>query len=236
MNSKSESFLDGRAALVTGANGGLGLVLARALADRGCKVYAAARNPDKIANAAHCRLIVPVRLDLADPDSIDALIPLVPDVSLVFNNAGSNRQDSALFCRNEGAAREEMEVNFFGPLRLARALAPLMKDRGEGTFVNVLSVLALEHLVECGSYSASKAAAHSLTQGMRAQLQPWGVRVIGVYPGPMDTAMSASLPVPKVSPEVVATAIMSALVSRDDEIFPGDMAQEFYAKWRPYRG
>ncbi|MFK4446106.1 NAD(P)-dependent dehydrogenase (short-subunit alcohol dehydrogenase family) [Caballeronia udeis] len=236
MNSKSESFFEGRTALVTGANGGLGLALARALADRDCKVYAAVRNPDNIADASNYRLIIPVRLDLTDPDSIDALITLVADVSLVFNNAGSNRQDSALFCRSEGAAREEMEVNFFGPLRLARALAPLMKDRGEGTFVNLLSILAFEHLVECGSYSASKAAAHSLTQGMRAQLQPWGVRVIGVYPGPMDTAMSASLPLPKVSPEVVATAIMSALVSRDDEIYPGDIAQEFHTKWRPYRG
>jgi short-subunit dehydrogenase len=90
-----------------------------------------------------------------------------------------------LFCRDEHSAREEMEVNFFGPLRVARALESLMRERQEGIFINVLSVLSIDHLVACGSYSVSKAAAHSLTKGMRDELKPCTVRVIGVNPGPL---------------------------------------------------
>ncbi|WP_175425578.1 SDR family NAD(P)-dependent oxidoreductase [Trinickia violacea] len=207
--------------MVTGATGGLGSRLVRTLSELGCTVYAAARTPERLPADCRSPAIVPIAIDLADPASIDASIPQLRDVSIVINNAGINRADSVLFCRDDHSAREEMEVNYFGPLRLARALAPFMAERRDGVFVNILSVLSIDHLVACGSYSVSKAAAHSLTQGMRAELKTSNVRVIGVYPGPMDTPMSAALPMAKIAPDDVAAMIIDAIRSGGDEIFPG---------------
>ncbi|QBQ99600.1 SDR family NAD(P)-dependent oxidoreductase [Paraburkholderia pallida] len=232
MDPRDLNFFKGRTVLVTGATGGLGLQLVHTFSRFGCTVYAAARTPGRLREQGLPSTVVPISMDLADPASIDASIPRLRDTSIVINNAGVNRADSVLFCRDEHAAREEMEVNYFGPLRLARALAPFMRERQEGLFVNVLSVLSIDHLVACGSYSVSKAAAHSLTEGMREELRPSNVRVIGVYPGPMDTPMSAGLPVAKVSPHDVANMIVEAILSGEDELFPGPEARDLRARWK----
>lgn len=232
MNARDTHFFKGKTVLVTGATGGLGSQLVRGLAHLGCTVYAAARTPERLPDDCRSPAVVPIAVDLADPASIDASIPQLRNASVVINSAGVNRGDSVLFCRDEQSVREEMEVNFFAPLRLARALSPFMKERQDGVFVNVLSVLSIDHLVACGSYSASKAAAHSLTEGMRAQLKPWNVRVIGVYPGPMDTPMSAQLPVAKIAPTEVATMIIDAILRGDDAVFPGPEAQDLCSRWK----
>ena len=218
-----------RVVLVTGATGGLGRALVELLAQRGHRVIAAAREPERLQGRAG---VTPLRLDVTDPRSIEAALPALRGVDVVINNAGLNLGDGLVFCRDPDAAEREMQVNYFGPLRLARAVAPLMKERGGGTLVNILSLLALAPLPPCGSYSASKAAAHSMTQTLRAELRPWNVRVVGVYPGPIATAMAASLPEPKESPSAVALAVVDALDGRQEEVFPGAVAQELSALWR----
>jgi len=216
-------------ALVTGATGGLGRALVELLALRGYRVIAAARNPDRLPGIAG---VTSLRLDVTDRRSIEAAMPALRAVDVVINNAGLNLGDGIAICRDPEAAEREMQVNFFGPLRLARAMVPLMKERGGGAIVNILSLLALAPLPLCGSYSASKAAAHSMTQAMRAELRRWNVRVIGVYPGPIDTAMAADLPEPKEPPSAVALAVVDALDGGQDEVFPGAVAQDLGAMWR----
>ncbi|MBK3843548.1 SDR family NAD(P)-dependent oxidoreductase, partial [Paraburkholderia aspalathi] len=185
MDRRDLEFLNDKTVLVTGATDGLGSQLVRILARLGSTVHAAAQTPGRLCETDLPVTVIPVAMDLANPDSIDAATTQLKNANIVINNVGVNRRDSVLFCRDEHSALEEMEVNFFDPLRVARALAPLMRERQERIFVNVLSVLSIDRLVTCGPYSVSKAAAHSLTKGMREELKPCNARVIGVYPGPM---------------------------------------------------
>jgi len=218
-----------RVALVSGATGGLGRALVELLAQRHYRVIAAAREPERLQALDR---VTPLRLDVADPRSIEAALPALRGVDVLINNAGLNLGDGIVCCRDLQAAEREMQVNFFGPLRLARAVAPLMKARGGGTIVNLLSLLALAPLPLCGTYSASKAAAHSMTLTLRSELRAWNLRVVGVYPGPIDTAMAAGMPEPKESPSAVARAVVDALDSDQDEVFPGALAQDLGAMWR----
>jgi short-subunit dehydrogenase len=125
-------------------------------------------------------------------------------------------------------AREEMEVNFFGTLAMCRAFAPGLVSSG-GTLVNVCSIIGLVNLPVNGTYCATKAAGHSLLQGIRAELAPRGVRVVGVYPGPVDTRMTAGMDSPKTTPEQVAAAVLTGVENGDEEIFPDPMSAQVHA-------
>jgi NAD(P)-dependent dehydrogenase (short-subunit alcohol dehydrogenase family) len=113
-----------------------------------------------------------------------------------------------------------MEVNYFGPLIVTRAFAPIL-EKNHGAIVNVLSILARVNAPASGSYSASKAAALSATEGIRAELAPYGVRVIGVMPGYVDTEMVERLSVPKMAASDVVDAALGALRAGVDDVYPG---------------
>jgi NAD(P)-dependent dehydrogenase (short-subunit alcohol dehydrogenase family) len=147
--------VEGSVALVTGANRGLGAAIAQALLDSGAKLYVGARDTTSITNPA----VIPVQLDVTSADDIDNAAATCRDVSIVVNNAGINRASSSLAPDAIDAARAEMETNFFGPLRVARAFAPTLRDNGGGALVNVLSVLSFISMPQVATYSASKAAA-----------------------------------------------------------------------------
>ena len=99
-------------------------------------------------------------------------------------------------------------------------------------WVNLLSIYALANFPPHGTYSASKAAAHSLAQCLRAEMRPAGVRVVNIYPGPIEDEWNQSLPPPKLAPAAVASAIVKALQDGVEDVFPGDVAQEWLARWR----
>src|SRR6185436_9781933 len=122
-------------------------------------------------------------------------------------------------------ARTEIETNYFGTLAMCRAFAPILKANGGGTIVNMLSILARVNLPLMGSLCASKAAALSMTQGVRAELKAQGTKVIGVMPGAVETRMTEMLPPPKMNPADVAAAALKAIEDGTEDIYPGDMAQ-----------
>jgi len=219
--------IEGTVALVTGANRGIGRALTEALLARGTtKVYAAARTPEGLRALADERL-VPLRLDVTDPDQIRALTEAVSDVKLVFNNAGvqlgTGIADSAVLDQ----ARREMEVNYFGPLQLIHRLAPRLARNGGGAVVNIGSAAGLTSVPFFPTYSASKAALHSLTQAARILLAPQGTSVFGVYAGPVDTDMTRELPLAKTSPRDVAFAILAGIEAAQEDIFPDSFAVDF---------
>jgi NAD(P)-dependent dehydrogenase (short-subunit alcohol dehydrogenase family) len=129
-------------------------------------------------------------------------------------------------------------VNYFGLLRLAQELGPALRARAAdgqssaAAWVNVLSVYALANFPPHGTYSASKAAAYSLAQCLRAEMRPAGVRVVNVFPGPIDDEWNQLLPPPKLAPAALADAIVAALRDGVEDVFPGDVAQEWLARWR----
>jgi len=225
------SQIKGTVALVTGANRGIGLALVNALLERGAaKVYAAARRPETLAALAaeSNGRVVPIRLDVTRPDQIRAAVDAAPDVSLLINNAGIVALLGGEFADKAWvtAGREEYEVNVLGTLAVTQAFAPTLAAQGGGTVANISSVAGLVAFGMLTSYSASKAALHSVTQATRGWLKAQGTYVAGVYPGPIDTDMAKAIDWDKTAPSVAASSILDGLERGDEEIFPDPTAQE----------
>ena len=220
-------------ALVTGANRGIGLALVGALLEAGAsKVYAAARDTADLgaARALDPARVVAIRLDVTDPAAIEALASSAPDVQILVNNAGVLDFGSALDIPVETIERH-FTVNFYGPLRMARTLAPVIEAAGGGAIINLSSIVALASMPALASYNASKAALASLTQSLRGSLAAKGISVHGVFPGPVDTDMSAAITFPKTSPADVARAIVEGVAAGKEDIFPDPMSASTYAAW-----
>jgi NAD(P)-dependent dehydrogenase (short-subunit alcohol dehydrogenase family) len=212
---------------VTGANRGIGRALTEALLSRGVKkVYATARNPEALGALRDERLVW-LRLDVTDADQIRAAAEAAPDVELVFNNAGVALASGIADSTDLVQARREMEVNYFGPLQLLQRLAPTLASNGGGTVVNIGSAAGLTNIPFLPTYSASKAALHSLTQAARILLGAQGTSVFGVYAGPVDTDMTRGLAMPKTSPRDVAFAILDGIEGGQEDIFPDPFAVDF---------
>ena len=139
--------------------------------------------------------------------------------------------------RGVETAQLEMDVNYFGLLRLAQAFAPVLKARAADqptnaiAWVNVLSIFALANYPPHGTYSASKAAAFSLSQDLRAELRPAGVRVINLFPGPIDDDWDQLEMPPKLAPAALASAVVQALKGSIEDVYPGDVAQDWVARY-----
>jgi short-subunit dehydrogenase len=223
--------LQGTVALVSGANRGIGAAFVSGLLEAGVgRVYAAARDPQTLAALAHSDArVVPITLDITDDTSVQVAAARLVDVDLVVNNAGALRGGRLIAAADPTAARQEMEVNYFGLLRMSRAFAPILAANGGGTLINVLSILSRVASPVFGSYSASKAAALSLTQAVRGELHAQGTRVIGVLPGYVDTAMAAGVSAAKIQPSEVVRATLAALLTDQDDVYPGEQASQIAA-------
>ncbi|MFC9789832.1 SDR family oxidoreductase [Rhodococcus sp. NPDC127528] len=205
--------------VVTGANGGLGREFVRQFLERGArKVYAATRRNLDWADAR----VVPLLLDVTDPDSIEAAAAQAADVSVVVNNAGSVGAPS-LLSSSIADIRDTFEANLFGPLQVTRAFAPALAAAGGGAIVNVHSVLSW--LASPGAYSPSKAALWGLTNTLRLELAGQGTQVLGAHLGYTDTPMTAGLDVPKSDPAVIVARILDALAAGADEAHADDVTQ-----------
>jgi NAD(P)-dependent dehydrogenase (short-subunit alcohol dehydrogenase family) len=223
----------GARALVTGANRGIGRAFVEELLARGAaRIYAAARDPDTLVPlvALDRERVRPIRLDVTDPAQVAAAGQAAADVSILVNNAGVLSAGGALEVSEEDL-RRDMEVNYFGLLRVTRAFVPAL-ERNRGGILNLLSVVSLVSLPGFSGYNASKAAAWSLTQSLRADLRKRGVAVVGIYPGPIDTDMAKSLPMDKASPRQVARESLDGLETGAEDVFPDPMSKQTYASWK----
>ncbi|MGH8692464.1 MAG: SDR family NAD(P)-dependent oxidoreductase [Burkholderiales bacterium] len=178
-------------------------------------------------------------LDVTDSKNVrEVAAEIAGKVDIVVNNAEHHRSFGIAGRQGVETARAEMDVNYFGLLRLAQEFGPAMRSRGaDGSasavaWVNLLSVYALANFPPHGTFSASKAAAHSLAQCLRAEMRPAGVRVVNLFPGPIDDEWNQLLPPPKLAPAALAKAIVGALRDGIEDVYPGDVAQEWLARWR----
>ena len=214
--------IDGSVALVTGANRGLGLAYARELVKRGAaKVYGAARNPAAVTEPG----VTPVALDITDPKRVAEVAQQCADVSLLVNNAGVMRASTFTSAPDLDAARQEMEVNYFGTLRMCRAFAPVLAAAGGGAIVNMLSITSFFTNPFDASYGASKAAEWSLTNGVRLELHHQGTLVVAVHAGFIDTEMAALTDAPKISPESVAQQAFDAVEAGQVEVLADERSR-----------
>ena len=213
----------GSVALVTGANRGIGQAFVTALLQRGAaKIYVAARDPASFKSSVDDPRLIPLTLDVTDPVQVAQAVLAAPDVSLLINNAGYMAFQGAILASDMTFARQEMEVNYFGPLALTRAFAPVLAASGGGVILNILSMAALVSLPVTGTYSASKAAILSLTRSVRAELAAQGTTVVGVLAVQTETALGSRMPPPRMSPEeVVADTLDAVERGENDEIAAG---------------
>jgi NAD(P)-dependent dehydrogenase (short-subunit alcohol dehydrogenase family) len=207
--------IGGSVALVTGANRGLGRAYARELVRRdAAKVYGAARRPAQVTEPG----VTPVALDITDPERVAQVAAEYGDVSLLVNNAGVMKASTFIGAPSLDAARAEMETNYFGTLRMCRAFAPVLAANGGGAIVNMLSITSFYTNPFNASYGASKAAAWSLTNGVRLELHHQGTLVVAVHAGFIDTDMAALVDAPKITPESVAAQVFDAVEAGQVEV------------------
>jgi NAD(P)-dependent dehydrogenase (short-subunit alcohol dehydrogenase family) len=218
--------IQGRIALVTGANRGLGKAIAQALLQAGAaKVYATARDPGKIDLPG----VVPVQLDVSDPASAQALAERCGDVEIVVNNAGISLHAPALGKETPDILRRLLDTNLYGILNVSSAFAPVLGRNGGGAFVNVLSVLSWVAVPDLTPYGVSKAAAWALTNGMRQELKAQGTRVTGVHVGYMDTDMASHVQGPKTTPTQAADKIIAAIRESQPELLIDELSRNVKA-------
>lgn len=206
--------IEGSTALVTGANRGLGRHFAAQLLERGAaKVYATARDPRAIDLPG----VTTLALDITDPDAVAAAVAAAPDVSLLINNAGITT-GADLVTGDLAQIRREIDTNFYGPLAMVRAFAPVLAANGGGAILNVNSRLSWISISGANAYGAAKAAAWSLTNGARLELADQGTQVTGLYLSATDTDMMAGWDIPKNVPADVVRQALDGIEAGADEV------------------
>jgi NAD(P)-dependent dehydrogenase (short-subunit alcohol dehydrogenase family)/uncharacterized OB-fold protein len=234
----------GRKVLVSDVTTRTGQALVRALVSAGADtVWAGHSESSKsmpgVAELQHLAHVTCVVLDVTRSDTVrQAAAQIGANLDILINNAELHRAHGISGQSGVETARAEMDVNYFGLLRLAQEFGPTLRARSAASpssapaWVNLLSVFALANFPAHGTFSASKAATYSLSQCLRAEMQAWGVRVINIFPGPIDDEWNQTLLLPKLSPDALACAIVKALQEGIEDMYPGDVAQEWLARWR----
>lgn len=217
--------ITGSVALVTGANRGIGRHFAQQLLQRGAtKVYATARTPQLVDLPG----VEVLRLDITDPASVAAAAGAASDVNLLINNAGIFTQQN-LITGDPEKIRLEMDTNYFGTLNTVRAFAPVLAANGGGAILNVLSAMSWLAYDGANAYSAAKAAAWSLTNGIRLELAGQATMVTGLHLASTDTDMMAGWDVEKNDPADVVRAALDGIEAGKLEVLADDNSVQLKA-------
>ncbi len=208
----------GKVVVVTGGRRGLGAALVDELLARGArKVYSTGRSSFADERAA----VVPVELEVRSEASVSAFAEVASDVEIVFNNAGILLPGS-LLTGGFDDIEATFDINVFGPLRVARAFAPILAANGGGAVVNMHSVLSW--VAGSAAYGASKAAIWSVTNSLRGELAGQGTQVVGVHAGLIETDMVADIPGPKTTAVDIAKSIVDGLEAGAVEVLADEVS------------
>jgi len=233
-----------RRVLVTDGRTDLGQSMAKALADAGASIIfvGIAEEWRPFAGSDELRAIPGVEimpLDITDTISVEELAGEIGGkTDILVNTAEYVRPGSAMERDGVVTARDEMEINYFGLMRLIQAFGPGMRFRGADgdnsacAWVNLLSVYALSNWSAYGTTSASQAAAYSLSQSLRSELAGSGVKVMNVLFGPLDESWRQPLPPPKVTPERLARTVVESLQQGLENVTLGPVAEDIVRRFR----
>ena len=226
-------------AIVTGANRGIGKAVTEGLLEAGArKVYAAVRSPASAGALIEefGERVVAIPFDLAKEDTINAAAESATDVNIVVSNAGVVELASPLDENMLSGLQHQMEGNVYPLIRLAQAFGPILKANGGGAFVQMNSLASLKNFLPFTGYSASKAAAFSVTQGLREAWVEQGTQVISVIAGPIKTDMADSAGMGEGAPpaSLVADGILAAFKSGDFFVYPDDVAKGVAQVYAPF--
>lgn len=220
--------------LVTGANRGIGKAYVEEFLKAGAKkIYMGVRNLGSVADlmAEHPGRLVALPLDVTKAEDIRNAAETAKDITILVNNAGALSGGGLTGDQDMENARLEMEVNYFGLLSLMQVFAPVLKANGGGQIVNLSSIAGLVSFPGLPTYSASKAAVHFITQSARTILAAQGTKVLGVYPGPIDTDMAKDIDLPKDTPQHVAERTVKAIEEGAEDLLPDSFAEDMYEQY-----
>ncbi len=222
---------------ITGANRkrGIGRALVEEAVRRGAKkVYATARNLSDLHGLVtqFPGVVVPLSLDVTNRNEIEKAARDAGDTQILINNSGVSGYSGVCFNYDEETAQREFAVNYWGPQNLIRAFTKTLIKNKNGAIANVVSIAGMSALPICATYSASKAAAHSLTQSVRAELATHGVAVFGIYPGPIDTDMADGIEFEKESPANAAKRIFDGIEQGVEDITTDKFGDNFVKEFR----
>ena len=196
------------------------------------------RNLDSAAPLVeqHGDQVVPLHIDLNAPETIIAAAQTADDVQLVVNNAGVLRTATPLADDAIDALQFEIDINVIGLIRMAQAFAPVLKSNGGGAFAQLNSVASMKCFADFATYSASKAASYSITQGLREQLDGQGTAVLSVHPGPIATDMADAAGIGDIAEpaSLVGDGIVAALKAGDFHLFPDTMAKQIGGAYQSF--
>jgi NAD(P)-dependent dehydrogenase (short-subunit alcohol dehydrogenase family) len=217
----------GATALVTGGNRGIGEAFVRAFLGAGAaRVYVGARDVDNARDlvAEFPDRAVAVQLDLTDPEQVASAARQCGDVSILVNNAGQFSMSRLIGADDMAGARADMEVNYFAPLAMCRAFAPILAKHPESAIANVLSAGGIVAVPGMGGYSPSKFAARAMTTCVRAELAGQNTSVTALIVGSVDTRMASHVQGFKEAPATIAVAGLKAIARGQDEVDTDFMA------------
>ncbi len=233
-------YIKDKTALITGANRGIGKAILESFLKEGAKkVYAGVRTlttAQPLIEKFGDKVEV-IHIDLENPETISAARETANDVEVVVNNAGVLKNATPLDAHGIDTLKYEMDVNVVGLIRMAQAFSPVLKNNGGGAFVQINSVASMKNFAPFTTYSASKAAAYSVTQGLRDILSDQqGTLVVSVHPGPIATDMAENAGLSEIAepPELVGDAIIAALKNGEFHVFPDTMAKKIGEAYRNY--
>jgi len=231
-----------RRVLITDGRNATGQAMARAMAAAGASIiFIGIADPWKpYPGEATLRDIQGaeiVTLDITNTQSVaDVAGEIAHRVDILVNTAEHPRIGGIMHRHGLTIAREEMDIRYFGLLRLAQHFGPTMRARGAdgvnaaAAFVNLLSVHALINWPQYGAFSAAEAACLSAAQALRAELRGGGVKVLNMFTGPLDTEWFQLVPPPKLSPAALAAATVDALRNGIEDAYVGDIAQDIRSR------
>jgi len=228
-----------RRVFITDGKSEVGLALVPALLKAGAStIFVGDAQPWKDVAAYTALLDNPrvqrVVIDLTDTDSVQRAATLVGGkVDILINTSDMLRDGGVMQAKDINPARDMLDINVLGLIRLAHHFGPALCARAaDGThgavaWVNILSIYAEMSLPSRGIWSASKAAALSLSQTLRSEMRASGIRVMHIFPGPLDQEWEQLTPPPRVTPHALAAAIVRGLRHGIEDVYVGDIAQEF---------
>ncbi len=219
----------GKIALISGANRGIGKSIAIELLNRGAeKVYAGARDVATLKELVieFGDRVIPIQLDVTDSISIANAASKIDKLDILVNNAGVFSIGGIFNGETTKSLQQNLDVNLWGVINLSNAVIDVLKKSEASSIINISSLAGLGNMPMAATYSVSKAAVHNLTQGMRAELTSNNTLVIGVYPGPIETDMTAGVEMDKDSPENVAKNIVDGLVNGIEDVFPDALSSQ----------
>ena len=231
-----------RRVLITDGRNSIGQAMAKAMSDAAASiVFVGIADPWKPfpgeATLKEIPRIEIVPLDLTDSVAVDDIAGEIgARVDILINTAEHVRKGGFTDRKGLNTARDEIDIRYFGLMRLAQAFGPILRARGaDGTsnataFVNLLSVYALTNWPAFGAFSATEAACLSAAQSLRAELRPGGIKVINMFFGPLETEWYQTVPPPKLAPAALAAAAVDALRRGLEDVYVGDIAQDIRAR------